>query len=154
VIIADSYTSTQPLHRTSYSGALEELAGLPPLREPRLRYSCYIAPPFRPRNFGAHVLALHTAILRHLHMFSGQMPQAAYVSPVSLEQLFVETERICRCNDEELSVLRSRIYQYKFCLGPIRKTIFTHRDRDLPEALREIREIGLPDCATVCVHYD
>lgn len=104
-------------------------------------------------GFGTHVLALHTAITRHLYMFK-KMPIAAYVSPVSLERLFVETEELCQCEGDEIAGVRSRAYQYKFCLGPLKKTIFTHRDRDLPEALREIREIGLPDCATICVHYD
>jgi hypothetical protein len=111
-------------------------------------------PLFAQHSFGAHVLALHTAITRHLYMWR-EMPVAAYVSPVTLERLFGETERICRAQDgDEPAGVRGRIYRYTFCLGQMRKTIFTHPDRDLPEALAEIRKIGLPDCATICVHYD
>ncbi|HEX2614870.1 MAG TPA: hypothetical protein VHL10_05205 [Nitrososphaera sp.] len=125
---------------------LEELANIPAKRiDPDIiRYSCYLLPYYL-HSFGMHVHALHGAIMRHHYLFK-TLPRAAYVSQIFRTALMDEIGKVTGERPEDGT------YVYRFVLGKIDHKVYIHRDKSMPDFLAEIREIGLPSTAVICVH--
>lgn len=136
------------------TGLLEELAGQTvieaptrpmPTVPPSTRYSCFLLPPASLSGLGMRVHMMHAAIIRHHHIYD-LYPLAAYVAISFRTQLLQEITKI---TSEEIP---DRTYSYRFVLGAIDKKVLVHQASSMPDFLSEIREIGLPANAIICVH--
>ena len=126
---------------------LEQLAKTPSsvaISSPR--YSCYLLAQGSLEALAMHIHMLHAAIVRHRYMYALQ-PKHAYVSSTFHAKLLAEIERL-----SGESIPDTQTYAYRFVLGRVDELVQVHLAQSMPAFLKEIREIGLPNNAVICVH--